>query len=449
MTGVLKMQTPSEVFPEALNLVPTSRRPTTLPAETIRTMTERPFPRDLGCDGRLLDDDESPPTASIIVVTFDNLIFTRMCLESVLGNTADVDFELIVVDNGSTDGSVEYLKWLEDAYAHVRLVANACNRGFALANNQGVAAASGNVLVLLNNDTMTPPGWLSRLLGHLSEPSIGLVGPVTNRSGSESQIDVPYSTYGGLLEFSENRYHQHRGEQLDVPSLVMFCVALRRDIWDEVGPLDERFEVGLFEDDDYAVRVKAAGYRVVCAEDAFVHHFGQASIGKLSASGIYGPLFHANRQRWEEKWGQPWAPHGSRPKPEYRSLVERVRAVARTAIPADATVAVVSKGDEDLLDLNGRRAWHFPRASDGSYAGHYPRDDSEAIAHLQALRGRGAEYLVLPRTAFWWLNHYPAFQKYLDLECRQVSDEPDTCAVFALTNEPPGTVATTEESANA
>ena len=88
----------------------------------------------------------------------------------------------------------------------------------------------------------------------------------------------------------------------------MFCVAMRRDLWERVGPLDEQFEFGMFEDEDYAMRVQAAGYRVDCAEDSFVHHFGQASLGKLAATDEYGPLFHANRKRWEEKWGRPWEP---------------------------------------------------------------------------------------------------------------------------------------------
>ncbi len=92
-----------------------------------------------------------------------------------------------------------------------------------------------------------------------------------------------------------------------------------------IGPLDERFEIGLFEDDDYAMRVRQAGYRVVCAEDVFVHHFGQASIGRLGPTGQYGAVFHANRARWEEKWGVAWQPYERREKPAYRDLVGRIR----------------------------------------------------------------------------------------------------------------------------
>ena len=99
--------------------------------------------------------------------------------------------------------------------------------------------------------------------------------------------------------------------------LTMFCVAMRRDIYDRVGPLDERYQVGLFEDDDYSLRVRTAGYRVVCAEDTLVHHFGEASFGKLVPTGEYAEIFEENRRRFEAKWRRPWEPHRRRESPAY------------------------------------------------------------------------------------------------------------------------------------
>jgi GT2 family glycosyltransferase len=101
---------------------------------------------------------------------------------------------------------------------------------------------------------------------------------------------------------------EHDGQTFDIPMLAMFCVAMRRDAWERVGALDERFGIGMFEDDDYSRRVKAAGYRIACARDSFVHHQMGASFGRLRPPE-YQALFERNRRLYEEKWGEAWQPH--------------------------------------------------------------------------------------------------------------------------------------------
>jgi GT2 family glycosyltransferase len=96
----------------------------------------------------------------------------------------------------------------------------------------------------------------------------------------------------------------------DIPVLAMFCVAMRKEVFEQVGLLDEDFAIGMFEDDDYARRVREAGYKVVCTDDSFIHHFGRAAF-KLLSDKEYLEIFQRNRNTYEKKWG-PWEPHMDR-----------------------------------------------------------------------------------------------------------------------------------------
>jgi hypothetical protein len=121
-----------------------------------------------------------------------------------------------------------------------------------------------------------------------------------------------------------------------------------------------------------------------------------------------------------------------RPIESYQHLVRRIRAEVAHVVPPEATVVVVSKGDEALLRLPVRQAWHFPQSEDGRYAGHYPADSAAAIAHLEELRAQGGQYLLLPQPAFWWLEHYPEFAQHLTDHYRVVVRQEQICLLYAL-----------------
>jgi GT2 family glycosyltransferase/glycosyltransferase involved in cell wall biosynthesis len=245
---------------------------------------------------------------SIVVITYNNFNLTVQCVNSILRNTTWPNYQLIVVDNGSDDGTCDYLERLRQEVPSVKIILNPENRGFAAANNQGLREANGDILLLLNNDTVVPKGWLDPLVHHLRDSSIGLVGPVTNAVGNEAKIKVSYTDIQQMQDFADGYTEAHKGRLFDISMLAMFCVAFRRDVLDEVGFLDEAFGIGMFEDDDYSRRVQASGYRTVCAEDAFIHHYGQASFRKLIASGEYQALWDKNQAYFESKWGA-WQAH--------------------------------------------------------------------------------------------------------------------------------------------
>jgi hypothetical protein len=117
---------------------------------------------------------------------------------------------------------------------------------------------------------------------------------------------------------------------------------------------------------------------------------------------------------------------------EYRELVGRVQAAASSHVPPGSSLLVVSKGDASLLELPGLAALHFPQDGSGGYAGHHPRDGAAATAELEQRRRAGAEYLVLPATARWWLRYYDDFAAHLAGHAEVVADLPETCTIYSL-----------------
>jgi GT2 family glycosyltransferase len=234
---------------------------------------------------------------SIVIVTHNEWAYTQRCLQSIRRCT-DEPYELIFVDNGSTDGTREFLGREQDA----RVLLNDANRGFPAAANQGMRAATGQQILLLNNDTVLTTGWLKRQLQALySDPQIGMVGPCSNLVSGEQQVSCRYDA--ALLRLDGFAWEWGKANDrrmVDAERLVGFCLLIRREVIERVGFLDERFGIGCFEDDDYSRRVRQAGYRLVIARDAFVHHFcGKTFIG----AGIdYDHLLQTNRALYRQKW---------------------------------------------------------------------------------------------------------------------------------------------------
>lgn len=117
---------------------------------------------------------------------------------------------------------------------------------------------------------------------------------------------------------------------------------------------------------------------------------------------------------------------------EYGQLVSRLRRFVETVIPPTATMLVVSKGDEELLRFGDRRAEHFPQNTEGEYAGFHPLSGKSAIIQLEALRAKGADYLLLPKPSFWWVEHYEEFRHHLESRYREVAHREDLCRIYAL-----------------
>ncbi len=260
--------------------------------------------------------------ATIIIVTYNNLEYLARTQQR-----ARRPHILTMRSWWSTTAQLEMQRWLDD-YASknssVKVFLDQHNLGFAAANNIGIrAAADSEYIVLLNNDCIVTPSWLTKLIQYLRDPKIGMVGPVTNFAGNEACVNPGYFRLESIDRFARMYTFFHHGQSFDISMLAMFCVATRREVIDKIGPLDDQFGAGMFEDDDYAERVRAAGYRIVCAEDVYIHHFGRSSFSKL-AQGEYTRVFVENRRRFEAKWQTAWTPPRTRPGVLIESWSEHV-----------------------------------------------------------------------------------------------------------------------------
>jgi GT2 family glycosyltransferase/tetratricopeptide (TPR) repeat protein len=215
------------------------------------------------------------PAATIVIPVWNQWELTRACLES-LRPTLGTRDRVVVVDNGSQDQTPAGLR----AYKWVEVITNETNRGFAVASNQGAARAEGEIVVFLNNDTVLTRHWLDALLAPFADPEVGATGPRSNFvSGPQLVPEVGYAggRMGELRDWAKGWSRAHRGETTDVARLVGFCLAVRKAALDQVGLFDERFDVGGHEDDDLCNRLTEAGWRLVIAHEAFVHHHGHKS----------------------------------------------------------------------------------------------------------------------------------------------------------------------------
>ena len=154
----------------------------------------------------------------------------------------------------------------------ITVITNSTNLGFARACNQGLAEPRGEFVLLLNNDVIVTEGWLGRLTGLLtSHPQIGAVGPRANFAASQQHVMCGYLSAQEMEEYAREVDADYRGQWFATDRLMGFCLLVRREALDRIGVLDERFEVGMFEDDDLCLRLRQAGYTLAVAADCFVH----------------------------------------------------------------------------------------------------------------------------------------------------------------------------------
>jgi GT2 family glycosyltransferase len=209
---------------------------------------------------------------SIIIPCMDQHSMTADCLDAIRVNTQD--YEIILVDNGSTPpfaSGVEYA--VGYAGPKVSIIRNETNLGFPVAVNQGIKAAKGDVIILLNNDVICVRGWAERLLAHLDSYSI--VGPLTNYAAGLQRVTIPVYQDEKELNIQAGKWAEdHNGESQEVNWIIGFCMAFKKSLWEEIGPFDESLWPCSGEEIIFCLEARKRGYKVGICKDIYIHHFG-------------------------------------------------------------------------------------------------------------------------------------------------------------------------------
>lgn len=235
---------------------------------------------------------------SIIIPTWNNLNYLSMCLNSIIRNT--LDFECIVCNNGSVSETATLVHSIFSTDPRFSLINLEKNEGFAVAVNRGLTVASGDYLIVLNDDTLVTPDWAENLLNsisitenHFGVSPVGIVGPVSNNVGGEQFVDAGHYDLDNLDHFAKNYFNLHISEFSLTGFISGFCMLITRPCYESIGLFDSKFGIGGWEDNDYCLRALLAGFKLSIDRRTFVHHFGQTTLRRFGDK--YSSTFHGNQ----------------------------------------------------------------------------------------------------------------------------------------------------------
>jgi GT2 family glycosyltransferase len=246
--------------------------------------------------------ESTAPKVTIIILTWNGVRYTQRCLETLLANTTFPNYRIMIADNGSTDGTLQFVNSLDN----IRIISNGSNLGFAKGNNRAIAAADPTSdIILLNNDTEVHQGdWIEKMQAvAYSAPDIGVVGcrlvrpnGTLQHAGTFMPLDTLWGQQLGGGEKDVNQYNDNR----EVEGVVFACVYLKREMLTKVGLLDEDY-FSYFEDTDYCFRAKQHGLRVMCCGSAtLVHHENvSTTINNVKHKEMFLSAQRIFRKKWE------------------------------------------------------------------------------------------------------------------------------------------------------
>ena len=212
---------------------------------------------------------------SILQVSYKNFeTTTEPCLKSLFESDEFSDMEIILVDNVSGDETIRKIKSLIAGRQNVKLIANQTNRGFPGGANDAIKHASCEHVFFLDIDTVVPSGALRKLSSFLNKNPNWIVGPVTNQTGSEQKIFTQGSETKEILQEGLEWTRHAVGSQIQVKQLDFCCIGMTKKALEQIGPLEEGFGLGYYEDTDFCHRAGKMGFELMMIEEVFVYHKG-------------------------------------------------------------------------------------------------------------------------------------------------------------------------------
>lgn len=231
------------------------------------------------------------PGVTIIIPTFNCLNHTRLAYESLKRSTT-YPYQLIIIDNASTDDTINYIRTLDDVY-HIE---NTQNLGFPTAVNLGLELVKTPYFVIANNDLLFTKHWLERLVKSIeTDPKLSILGVKSNFvSGPQLTKDPGYKNSEGLNTYVESVKNNPNNKIIYKNRIVFLCTILQSHLLYTIGLLDENFGLGNFEDDDYCLRTIKAGLHCAYDEGVYIHHFGSRSF--INNKINYNELIERNKK---------------------------------------------------------------------------------------------------------------------------------------------------------
>jgi len=322
----------------------------------------------------------SAPVCDLVLLSWNHLEQTRPCLETLFATT-DMASRLFIVDNGSEPEVRALLHAVrpQGQILEVTLLQNERNEGFPRGMNRGLRASTAPYVCVLNNDLRFTSGWLGELIEVVRrDPRIGLVNPESNTFGNRP-------SRGEAIEAYARRLRARRGQYKEVGMCIGFCMLITRPLLERIGGLTEEVERIFFEDEDYSMRAREAGFLSVVAAASYVEHAEHQTVKKMPEREA---LFARNRAWCERKWGR------------------RLRIAWPELEPPLAGSAALRRLLERLVELARRRAHVYVygplapgQTSDSLFesVGMVPHVDVRWHRVLRTMRGLAATGLILKR----------------------------------------------------